>query len=76
MNFKFIAKALGMFKGIAPAVKAFVFADGKFRKDRAIILLVAFVLIMLSVNFMGAATVEQSIELLDDFSDVIGVVTE
>lgn len=59
---------------IAPKLKGWIFADGKFQKTRAVILLVGFGLIMLSVEYFGAANTQISLELLDALSDMIGYV--
>ncbi len=59
---------------IGPKVKGWIFADGKFQKTRAIIMLVGFGLIALSVECFGAANTQISLELLDALSDMIGYV--
>ncbi len=60
--------------GIAPKIKGWIFADGKFQKTRAVILLVGFGLIALSVEYFGAANTQITLELLDALSDMIGYV--
>ena len=63
-----------MVTGIAPKIKGWIFADGKFQKTRAVILLVGFGLIALSVEYFGAANTQISLELLDALSDMVGYV--
>lgn len=57
---------------ILPSLKGWIFADGKFKPIRALILLVSFVVLLFSVNYFGAADVEIALDMLDEVSDIIG----
>jgi len=54
------------------SIKSWIFADGKFQKTRAIILLAGFAMISASMYFFGAENTKEAIELLDQFSDIVG----
>ena len=72
-----MAKYLGVLRIIAafgPTIKKWVFSDGGFKSDRAFILLLSAVLLVLGVDYFGAATIEIAFELLDEFSDMLGYV--
>lgn len=70
-----MGKYAGIVKLIArfgPSLKGWVFSDGKFSFKRAGLLLVAMAILMLSVEYFGAANTEIAIELLDSVSDIFG----
>ncbi|MBY7699345.1 hypothetical protein [Vibrio harveyi] len=63
--FVFLAKLL-------PKLKEAIFSDGKFNKVRALWLALFFLLITMSIKFVGLNVTEQAIEALDELSDLIG----
>jgi len=65
-------KILTLALNILPKLKSYIFADGKFRKDRAVILLITLFLLILSIKLFGIETVITSIEMLDEVSDILG----
>lgn len=68
-------KNLGLIKlaiGILPSLKGWIFADGKFKPIRALILLASFIVLLFSINYFGAAEVEIALDMLDEVSDIIG----
>lgn len=65
--FKFLATA-------GPSIKSWVFADGKFQKSRAIILLLGFCLISASMYFFGVDNTAIALDMLDELSDIVGYV--
>lgn len=66
---------LNLFINLLPklkGIKGWLFADGVFKKDRAIILVVALVVLLVAINVLGVQTTTIAIELLDELSDIIG----
>lgn len=57
---------------VLPSAKSWIFSDGKFNFKRAGVLLVALILIVLGVEFFGYETMNQSVDLLDEVSDIVG----
>lgn len=57
---------------IAPAVKGWIFSDGKFNVKRTILLLIFLVVLGLGYHFIGEEGVNFALEHLDDVSDIIG----
>ncbi len=71
-----LASVLKLFRIASPlikTVKTWIIADGKFQPKRAGVLLLFFVIILLAVNYTGAANTEIAIDLLDEISNIIGV---
>ena len=57
---------------IVPKIKGLIFADGKFKPKRGLLLLVFFVGILLGYKYVGVDETHQAIDALDEVSDVIG----
>ena len=57
---------------VLPKLKSFIYADGKFSKPRAIILIITLFGLILAIEFFGLETVMNSINLLDEVSDIYG----
>lgn len=53
-------------------LKALIWADGKFRLDRSIVLLCTLILLVISLRYVTPTELEFIIELLDDVSDILG----
>lgn len=70
-KFALIAKTIA---SIGPKLKGWVFADGKFQKTRAGMLLVGFALVALSIHLIGPENTAIALNLLDSLSDMIGYV--
>ena len=58
--------------GFVPKLKQYIFADGVFKKDRAIILMVSFIMLLVAIQIFGIDKVLLGIDLLDDLSDILG----
>ncbi len=56
----------------ASDIKKAVFSDGKFSPKRAAIMILAFIVIIVSIEIVGVERVEMAVELLDSVSDAIG----
>lgn len=66
---------LSLFARLIPKLKdlkMWLFADGKFQLDRAVIILLGFIILLVAIHVFGFAQVEVAIELLDELSDIIG----
>lgn len=72
MKAQSIAKIISGVIKIAPMVKQWIFSDGKFNINRALILLAFFIALLAGCYFLGVDTVSQTIDMLDDVSDQIG----
>ena len=57
---------------VGPSLKSWIFADGKFSAKRAVLLLVSMVVLILSVEYFGAANTEIALGFLDSLSDIFG----
>ncbi|WAI96123.1 TMhelix containing protein [Vibrio phage vB_VhaP_PG11] len=66
------AKLITALLANAGNIKKWIFADGKFSLQRALILVVMFLAILLSVQYFGAANTEIALDFLDEVSDIIG----
>ena len=64
--------AVKLFIGLAPNLKGWIFADGKFKPLRALILLGFFAIITFTVWLLGMDNTAIIIEMLDDISDILG----
>lgn len=64
-------KALKALITIGPSIKQWIFSDGKFQTKRAILLLVALVILMFGYHFIPHE-MEYIIKSLDEVSDMIG----
>lgn len=58
--------------GLAPSLKGWIFADGKFKPLRGLILLGFFVILTFTVCLVGLDNTAIIIEMLDDVSDILG----
>ena len=65
-------KLIGMLLKVAPKIKGWFFADGKFQMKRSLVLLVALVLLMVGSFFFDGEQLTLIIGLLDEVSDVVG----
>ena len=65
-------KLIGMVLKVAPKIKSWFFADGKFQMKRSLVLLVALVLLMVGSFFFDGEQLTLIIGLLDEVSDVVG----
>lgn len=63
---------LSLFANLLPKIKKWIFPDGKFKETRALILILFFIVIIVSVHTVGFSNVETAINLLDEVSDIIG----
>lgn len=61
---------------LVPFFKRVVFPNGKFDRERAIVILVLFVIILFCVELFGASTVISATELLKPLVELIGVTPE
>lgn len=72
-----IIKVLSVFKAVAPLMKSmrlWLMSAGKFSTNRAYILLLFFIIVLIGINYIGLEEVTEAIELIDEISDLIGVV--
>lgn len=76
MKLGLIVPIVNAVKSLVPTARAFLFSDGKFRADRALLLLFFFAAICVAVYFLGPQQVADAVDILDDVSDILGVVTE
>ncbi|EIE5877630.1 hypothetical protein LDV99_004568 [Vibrio parahaemolyticus] len=67
-------KGLIRFIPLLKNLKSMVFADGKYRLDRAVVIVVLLCIVMSLVHVFGYEQTVQGIELVDELSDVIGYV--
>ena len=65
-------KLIGTLLKVAPKIKSWFFADGKFQMKRSLVLLVALVLLMVGSFFFDGEQLTLIIGLLDEVSDVVG----
>lgn len=63
---------LSIVKEVGPSIKSWIFADGKFSRNRAITLIGALALLCAAIYFVGAENVAIAVDMLDDVSDIIG----
>lgn len=66
---------LSLFVNLLPklkGIKGWLFADGKFQLDRAIVLIISLVILLVAIHVFGLPTVEAAITLLDEVSDIFG----
>lgn len=75
-NWKALTAATNILKGVAPAIKSWVFSDGKFQKTRAIMLAVFFALLVLSIDYIGSEQTSMAVKMLDDISDIVGYIQQ
>lgn len=59
---------------VGPKLKGWIFADGKFQLNRALILLAAFVIMLVASHFTGINEIAAIVGLLDEVSDILGYV--
>lgn len=62
-------KAVAM---IGPGIKSWIFADGKFNVQRAMILIVGMVILSVMYHVLGPEGVNFVMGMLDEFSDAVG----
>lgn len=74
MNPKLIANIFGAFISIAPKIKGWVFSDGKFQPNRAGVLLIALIILVVGSVFMDVEHIHAVTDALDEISDIIGYV--
>lgn len=65
-------KALSGIVSAAKGVKGMIFADGKFKPERAAMLGCVLVILLVAMNFMEYEEVASAVQLLDEVSDVVG----
>lgn len=63
---------LKVIANLLPNIKRWVFSDGKFNPQRALIMLAFFVAILAGGYFFGFDEVMIAVGILDDVSDAIG----
>lgn len=57
---------------VGPNLKRWIFSDGKFSIKRAGILLASLIVLILSIEYFGAANTEIALGFLDSLSDILG----
>lgn len=65
-------KLLKVFTAIGPGIKSWIWSDGKFNAQRALILLAGLAILSLMYHFLGEAGTVAVLEFLDELSDMIG----
>lgn len=63
---------LRLLLGVLPSLKGWLWADGKFVPQRALVLLGAGVGLGVSLYFLGTENTQVLVELLDEVSDIVG----
>lgn len=72
MNPRLLVNVVSIFTSIAPKIKGWIFADGKFQPTRAAVILIALAMLMLGTTFMEPEEMKAVTDALDDVSDMIG----
>lgn len=65
-------KPVKILTSVLPKAKEWIFSDGKFQVQRALVLLLALALLGVMTHYLGADTTTEVVDMLDDVSDVIG----
>lgn len=66
---------LSLFASLLPQLKnlkSWIFADGKFQLNRALLLLVSLVVLLVAIQVFDVPTVVQALDMLDELSDIFG----
>lgn len=66
-------KFLVILSNIVPVVKKFLYPNGKFRVDRASLVVVTFAIILIAIHFLGIEKVTTSLEILQPIVVLFGV---
>lgn len=59
---------------VGPSIKKWIWADGNFKLDRALILLAGLAILGLGYYFLGPTGMEVVLGYLEELSDIIGYV--
>lgn len=65
-------RKLSMFISILPKIKSWIYADGKFNLERALLLAFMFVVLLVAVQYFPVKDIWLALEMLDEVSDIIG----
>lgn len=68
-------KLLNIFKAVAtigPGIKSWIWADGKFKLSRAVVLIAALLILSVMYHYLGDKGVAAVLAHLDEISDIIG----
>lgn len=72
MNLKAIMSGARTIIPMIPSIKAAIFADGKFKPKRAVILLAFLITIGGMIHLIGVDETKEAVEMVDEISDTVG----
>lgn len=67
-----LMKAVKAVAMIGPGLKSWIFSDGKFNMQRAMVLIVGMVILSVMYHALGPEGVSFVMDMLDEFSDAVG----
>lgn len=72
MKVSIITAAAKAIAAIGPSIKSWIFADGKFSMNRALVLIATLCVLLFGAWFIGPENLESVTDALEEVSDVIG----
>jgi hypothetical protein len=67
-------KFINLLSAVLPFGKKLLFPNGKFDRERAIVVTVLFIIIATSINFFGLDVVQATAEILEPIVELIGTI--
>ena len=67
-----MGKFLNLFASAIPLIERILFPNGKFNKQRGIVIVVLFLACVLGIEFFGQDTVESAVDVLAPLVELLG----